>query len=98
MRDFRGPKGREESLMKRSNRKRPRPEEVVAKLRQADEALAKGTPIAASAGGLDHAVYHAHNSYLQVAATSGIPTLLFLLGSVATAGAGRVVVVVPLLL
>ena len=33
--------------MKRStNRKRPRPEEVVAKLRQADEALAKGTPIA----------------------------------------------------
>ena len=30
--------------MKRSNRKRHRPEEVVAKLRQADEALAKGTP------------------------------------------------------
>ena len=30
----------------RSNRKRHRPEEVVAKLRQADEALAKGTPIA----------------------------------------------------
>jgi len=29
-----------------SNRKRHRPEEVVAKLRQADEALAKGTPIA----------------------------------------------------
>lgn len=54
--------------------------------------------IAAAAGGLDHAVYHAHNSYLQVAATSGIPTLLFLLGGVAIAGAGRVVVVVPLLL
>jgi putative transposase len=33
--------------MKRSsNRKRHRPKEVVAKLRQADEALAKGTPIA----------------------------------------------------
>ena len=32
--------------MKRSNRKRHRPEEVVAKLRQADEAMAKGTPIA----------------------------------------------------
>ena len=32
--------------MKRSNRKRHRPEEVVAKLRQAEEALAKGTPIA----------------------------------------------------
>ena len=32
--------------MKRSNRKRHRPEEVVTKLRQADEALAKGTPIA----------------------------------------------------
>jgi putative transposase len=32
--------------MKRSSRKRHRPEEVVAKLRQADEALAKGTPIA----------------------------------------------------
>ena len=32
--------------MKRSNRKRHRPEEVVAKLRQADEALARGTPIA----------------------------------------------------
>jgi putative transposase len=32
--------------MKRSNRKRHRPEEVVAKLSQADEALAKGTPIA----------------------------------------------------
>jgi putative transposase len=33
--------------MKRStNRKRHRPEEVVARLRQADEALAKGTPIA----------------------------------------------------
>jgi putative transposase len=30
----------------RSNRKRHRPEEVVAKLRQADEALAKGMPIA----------------------------------------------------
>lgn len=28
------------------SRKRHRPEEVVAKLRQADEALAKGTPIA----------------------------------------------------
>ena len=45
-RDFRGPRGREESPTKRSNRKRHRPEEVVAKLRQADEALAKGTPIA----------------------------------------------------
>lgn len=32
--------------MKRSNRKRHRPEEVVAKLRQADEALAKGTSLA----------------------------------------------------
>jgi hypothetical protein len=32
--------------MKRSNRKRNRPEEVVAKLRQADEALAKGTDLA----------------------------------------------------
>jgi hypothetical protein len=32
--------------MKRSNTKRHRPEEVVAKLRQTDEALAKGTPIA----------------------------------------------------
>ncbi len=33
--------------MKRStNRKRHRPEEVVAKLRQADEAMAKGTPLA----------------------------------------------------
>jgi putative transposase len=30
----------------RSNRKWHRPEEVVAKLRQADEALAKGAPIA----------------------------------------------------
>jgi putative transposase len=30
----------------RSNRERHRPEEVVAELRQADEALAKGTPIA----------------------------------------------------
>jgi hypothetical protein len=35
MRDLRGPQGREESLMKRAtNRKRHRPEEVVAKLRQ----------------------------------------------------------------
>ena len=32
--------------MKRSNRKRHCPEEVVAKLRQADEVLAKGTPLA----------------------------------------------------
>ena len=40
------PKGRDESPMKRSKGKRHRPEEVVAKLRQADEALAKGTPIA----------------------------------------------------
>ena len=40
-----GPRGREESPMKRSNRKRPRPEEVVAKLRQADEVLDKGTPL-----------------------------------------------------
>lgn len=32
--------------MKSSNRKRHRPEEVVAKLRQADEALAKGIGIA----------------------------------------------------
>ena len=47
MRDLRGPQGREESLMKRpTNRKRHRPEEVVAKLRQADEALAKGMAIA----------------------------------------------------
>jgi putative transposase len=30
----------------RSNGKRHRPEEMVARLRQADEALAKGTPIA----------------------------------------------------
>jgi transposase-like protein len=30
----------------RSKRKRHRPEELVAKLRQADEALARGTPIA----------------------------------------------------
>jgi len=30
----------------RSNMKRHRPEEVVTKLRQTDEALAKGTPIA----------------------------------------------------
>jgi hypothetical protein len=33
--------------MKRSNRKRHRPEEVVAKLRQADESL----PVAAGGGG-----------------------------------------------
>jgi hypothetical protein len=46
MRDLRGPRGREESPIERSNRKRHRPEEVVAKLRQADEALATGTPIA----------------------------------------------------
>jgi len=39
--------------MKRSNRKRHRPEEVVAKLRQADEALAKGTPIAEVARSLE---------------------------------------------
>jgi hypothetical protein len=32
--------------MKRSNRKRPRPEYVVATLRRADKALAKGTPFA----------------------------------------------------
>jgi hypothetical protein len=38
--------GREESPVKRSNKKRHRPKQVVAKLRQADEALAKGTPIA----------------------------------------------------
>ena len=31
--------------MKRANRRRPRPEEVVAKLGQADEARAKGTPL-----------------------------------------------------
>ena len=31
--------------MKRSNRKRHRPEEVVAKLRRADEAVANGTPL-----------------------------------------------------
>jgi hypothetical protein len=31
--------------MKRSNRKRHRPEEVVTKPRQVDEAMAKGTPI-----------------------------------------------------
>lgn len=35
--------------MKRSNRQRYRPEEVVAKLRQPDEAVAKGTPIAEAA-------------------------------------------------
>jgi len=32
--------------MKRSNRRRHRPEEVVSKLRQAGEDLAKGTPLA----------------------------------------------------
>jgi FixJ family two-component response regulator len=31
--------------MKRSNRKRHRPEEVVAKRRRADEAVANGTPL-----------------------------------------------------
>ena len=36
----------------RSNRKRHRPEEVVAKLRQSDEALAKGSPIAEAARSL----------------------------------------------
>ena len=40
------PRGREESPRKRSKRKRHRPQEVVVKLRQADAALAKGTPIA----------------------------------------------------
>jgi hypothetical protein len=52
MRVFRGPRGREESPKKRSNGKRYRPEEVVAKFRQADEALAKGTPIAEVAQGV----------------------------------------------
>jgi len=47
MRDFAGPKGRKESFMKDpGRRKRHRPEEVVAKLRQVDEALAAGKPIA----------------------------------------------------
>jgi transposase-like protein len=32
-------------MTRSTSRKRHRPEEVVAKLRQADEALAKGTPI-----------------------------------------------------
>jgi hypothetical protein len=36
--------------MKRSNGKRHRPEQVVAKLRQADEALANGTSIGEAAG------------------------------------------------
>lgn len=35
MRDLTGPKGQEKSLMKRPKRKRHRPEEIVAKLRQA---------------------------------------------------------------
>ena len=40
---LRGPQGREDSLVKRpTNRKRDRPEGVVAKLRAADEALAMG--------------------------------------------------------
>lgn len=45
--------------MKGSNRKRHRPEEVVAKLRQADEALAAGkppTPHAAHGSGQDRGV------------------------------------------
>jgi transposase-like protein len=47
VRDFAGPKGRKESFMKDpGRRKRHRPEEVVAKLRQVDEALAAGKPIA----------------------------------------------------
>ena len=47
MRDFAGPKGRKESFMKDpGRRKRHRPEEVVAKLRQVDEALAARKPIA----------------------------------------------------
>ena len=52
MSDFRGQTGRVQSPMKRSNRKRRRPEEVVAKLRQADDALTKGTPIAGVARSL----------------------------------------------
>ena len=46
--------------MKRSNRTRHRPEEVVAKLRQADEALAKGTPLAevARSLGVSEATLH----------------------------------------
>lgn len=53
MRDLSGPGGREESPLKRvTSGKRHRPEEVVAKLRQADEALAKGVPIAEAARSL----------------------------------------------
>jgi hypothetical protein len=36
--------------MRRLRMKRHRPEEVVARLRQADEALAKGAPISSGAG------------------------------------------------
>jgi hypothetical protein len=45
MRDFRGPKGRKEALMKDPGRRnRHRSEKTVAKLRQDGEAQAKGTP------------------------------------------------------
>ena len=46
----------------RSNRKRHRPEEVVATLRQADEALAKGTPIAEVARSLGVSEVTLHRS------------------------------------
>ena len=43
MRNEPGPTGRKEFRMKRvSNRKRHRPEEIVSKLREADEAIARG--------------------------------------------------------
>ena len=56
--------------MKRSNRKRHRPEEVVAKLRQADEALAKGTPIAEVARSLGVSEVTLHRRRAEYGAAS----------------------------
>lgn len=52
----------------RSNRERHRPEEVVARLRQADEALAKGTPLAEVARSLGVSEVTLHRSRAEYGA------------------------------
>jgi putative transposase len=48
-----------------SNRKRHRPAEVVAKLRQADGSLAKGTPIAEAARSVGVSEVRTSSPYVQ---------------------------------
>ncbi len=67
-----GPQGQKEFLMKRlMTRKRHRPEEVVAKLREADKAIAQGTALEDVAKSLGVSLMSLHRWRIEYGSTDG---------------------------